>query len=260
MTFDDSAREDLLYVCRKMYAENPQELRLVNDFEKDYCPEKAIWWYTRQCFTYQLLNRALRCLEGDMIVDMGFFIHDLHNQIEKLHREQLQQYGGKSFLLYRGQKLSTDDFGKLQNTRGGLLSFNSFLSTSEKRSVSLQFAQISPNDLSLIGVLFIMTIDPRTDSTPFANVKNHSEFQIEDEILFSMHAVFRIERISSMDTTHRPYEVHLTLTSGEDPTLKLLEGRIHEEFSFSNDEQRLIYLLIRIGHTSRAEEIGRAHV
>ena len=64
----------------KTYQGNPSELKVVEEFGRDYRPHTAVWWYTRECFTYQMLNRALRCLEGDIIVDMGFFIHDLHRQ------------------------------------------------------------------------------------------------------------------------------------------------------------------------------------
>jgi hypothetical protein len=88
-----------------------------------------------------MLNRALRNLEGDTIINMGFLIHDLHRQIEGLDKEQVSSYHGKPFFVYRGQGLSTTDFDKLQKTKGGLMSFNNFLSTSKVRDISLGFAK-----------------------------------------------------------------------------------------------------------------------
>ena len=107
------------------------------EFSRRLPSQKAIWWYTRQCFIYQMLNRSLRLLEADIIVNMGFFIHDLHRQIEHLHQNQISQYRGRPFTVYRGQGLSVEHFQKLEKTRGGLISFNSFLSTSKERGVSL---------------------------------------------------------------------------------------------------------------------------
>jgi hypothetical protein len=41
-----------------------------------------------------------------------------------------------------------------------------------------------------------MEINPLISSTPFASVSNHSYYSdIEKEILFSMHTVFRIQEI-----------------------------------------------------------------
>jgi len=61
-----------------------------------------------------MVNRALRLMEVDLIIELGFFIRDLHNYIVTLHAEQ---YGGHhhpdSFIVYRGQGLSQTDFDKL---------------------------------------------------------------------------------------------------------------------------------------------------
>ena len=213
MKHEDHERQAIVKVCRKNHAGNPSELKIVEEFGRDYRPHTAVWWYTRECFTYQMLNRALRCLEGDIIVDMGFFIHDLHRQLEQLHLKQIDQYHGKSFILYRGQGLSSEDFGKLQKTRGGLMAFNSFLSTSKKRPFPLQRAQDSAKNENMVGILFVMTVDPKIKSIPFADIEEYSYFKTEAEVLFSMHSVFRIGEIRALGAGQRLFEVQLTLTS-----------------------------------------------
>ncbi|CAF4415464.1 unnamed protein product, partial [Adineta steineri] len=77
-----------------------------------------------------MLNQALRLMDVDMIIRMGFFITDLHRDIQRLHSEQFDgEQSDKTFTVYRGQGLSKEDFTKMTKTEGGLLSFNNFLST-----------------------------------------------------------------------------------------------------------------------------------
>ena len=90
----------------------------------------------------------------------------------------------KSFTVYRGQGLSKTDFEQLTKTKGGLISFNNFLSTSKDRNVSLVFADQAAINPDLVGILFIMKIDPTKSTTPFASISGVSYFPKEDEVLF----------------------------------------------------------------------------
>ena len=251
---DKNARENLVTFCREQ--ENLSgELEVIDEFEREYCPDKAVWWYTRECFTYQMLNRALRLLESHIIVDMGFLIHDLHRQIEQLHREQVDRYGGQCFTVYRGQGLSTAHFDKLQNTQSGLLSFNSFVSTSKVEKVSLSFARGSSKKADTVGVLFVMTIDPALTSTPFAEIMEHSYFGEESEVLFSMHSVFRVVHVARLDKHSPLFEVGLTLTADDDPQLRQLTKTIDQEVEGSTGWKSIGHLLIKVGHLQKAEEL-----
>jgi tetratricopeptide (TPR) repeat protein len=177
-----------------------------------------------------MLNRALRTTDVDIIIQMGFFIGDLHRHIETLHQKQ---FGGdqivKTLTVYRGQALSTVDFKTLKDIKGGLLSFNNFLSTSTDRTVSLPFAHSALTDPDSVGILFVMTINPSKSTTPFASINGVSYFQTEDEVLFSMHTVFRIGKIQSMGGNPRIFQVDLTLTGEDDKDLQVLMDRIREE-------------------------------
>ena len=88
-----------------------------------------------------------------------------------------------------------------------------------------------------VGVLLIMTIDPEkmsiSSSTPFALINHESTIPSEQEILFSMHTVFRIENIQQMKEKKRVYEVQLTLTDDNDPQLTELTQRMREELTSS---------------------------
>ncbi|CAF4429227.1 unnamed protein product [Rotaria sp. Silwood2] len=258
MEHGQDAVQELVTYCQEQYPSNKKELKIIEEFRRTYNPTAAIWWYTRQCFTYNMLNKALRTLDGDIIIRMGFFLCDIHRQIEQLHEKQVSGYHRKIFTVFRGQGLPKGDLKKLAKSKGGLVSFNNFLSTSKVRNVSLGFAKDALETADLAGVLFQMTIDPTVSSTPFASIREVSYFQAEEEILFSMHTVFRIGDVRQIDKENPLYEVDLKLTSDDDEQLRELTARIREEVSGSTGWYRMGKLLLQIGQFNKAEELYMA--
>jgi hypothetical protein len=159
------------------------------------------------------------------------------------------------FIVYRGQGLPETDFDNLMKTQGGLLSFNNFLSTSKKCDVSPKFARRTIATSDLVSVLFLMKIDSSIYTTPFANVENVSYFRGEEEILFSMHSVFRIEQVKRIDQNARLWQVDLTLTGDNDPQFHTLTKRMREETKGSTGWFRLGELMIKLGQFNKAEEL-----
>ncbi|CAF1473876.1 unnamed protein product [Adineta steineri] len=255
--FEDKHIKEFIAYCREVFVENEYDLHNITKLERDYHDQKPIWWYTYQCFLYSMLNQALRLVDVDILVRMGFFINDLHRDIQRLHSEQFDsQQSSTTFTVYRGQCLSKEDFTEMKKTKGGLLSFNNFLSTSRNRAVSLLFAPHAATNPDLVGVLFVISINPTHSTTPFASVADVSYFHTEDEVLFSMHTVFRIEDIQPMDENNALYQVNLTLTHDNDEDLRTLSDQIREE-TFSDEEgwYRLGLLLIKMGQFTKAQEI-----
>ena len=250
-----TAVRDLVKYCQQTYAGNPAQLALIEEFHRTYQQQRAIWWYTREGFTYQMLNRALRLLEADVIVNMGFFIHDLHRQIQQLHKKQLAAYGGQPFFVYRGQGLSTSDFEKLKRSRGGLMAFNCCMTTSLKKEVPLQFARAAATDQDRVGILFVMTIDPKICATPFADIREVSYYGDEAEILFSMHTVFRIDTIKQMDKEGGYVQINLILTTDEDRQLNDLMKQLADDLGSLSGWERMGSLLLQVGQPEKAEEL-----
>jgi tetratricopeptide (TPR) repeat protein len=254
--FEQSHINDFLTYCREQFVGNTIELRNVNKLQKEYHKHPPIRWYTYQSFLYSMLNRALRLMEVDLIIKMGFFVRDLHNDIVALHAEQYDGHDhSNSFTVYRGQGLSSTDFEQTKQTQGGLLAFNNFLSTSQKRDVSLEFARGTMATSSLVGVLFVIEIDPSITATPFANVGNVGDYPGEKEILFSMHSVFRIGQVKQIDKNDRLWQVDLILTGDDDPQLHALTERMREETSGSKGWLRLGKLIMKLGQFNKAEEL-----
>jgi tetratricopeptide (TPR) repeat protein len=252
---DEKSLRDFIALCR---SGNYGSLRNIELFEEEYYNKSAIWWYTWPAFVYPMLNYSLRTLKTDIIIKMGFFICDLHHQIEQLYQEQFSSHDRTPFILYRGQGLLEADFEKLMEAKGGLMSFNNFLSTSQNQEVSFGFAQIASTDTNMIGILFVMSIDPSVSSTPFASIKEYSDLREEEEFLFSMHTVFRINEIKPMDDTHRLYQIELQLTADDDEQLRILTKRIAEETKGDTGWKRLGNLLCRLDQLDTAEELYNA--
>ncbi|CAF3981589.1 unnamed protein product, partial [Rotaria sp. Silwood1] len=158
---------NLAEYAREKYAGNDKHLQIINEFSEAYpCDSeknnKPIWWYTRECFTYHLLNKALGTMQVETLLKMGVFIRDLHQNIERFHSEQTNDI----HTLYPGKTMTKKDFySKIQ--QGGLMSLNNFLSTSDDRIVALHFINEGlKSSKDKIGVLFKMTIDQSISSAP----------------------------------------------------------------------------------------------
>ena len=252
--------KDFTYYCRDLYADNDHELKNINKFEREYQYRSPIWWYTYDCCVYSMLNRALRNQEVDTIIKMGFFIQDLHQHIKQLHKIQFsnRHRQSKSFTVYRGQSLTKTDFDRLIKTKGGLISFNNFLSTTKKQEIAFTFIDqaIQTNPIS-IGILFKMTINPSVSSAPFALLNKISYYKdSEQEILFSMHTIFRIGDIKQIQDF---WQVELTLTNDSDQQLSVLTEKIRQETQEETQKKsgwpRLGNLLIQLGSYNAAEEV-----
>jgi len=254
--FDHDHINEFLNYCRIEFAENSFELRNVNKIANEYRDHQPIWWYTCETFLYSMLNRALRLMDVDIIIQMGFFVCDLHKNITDLHSKQFHgQTSSKSFIVYRGQSLAQTDFNQLKQNQGGLLAFNNFLSTSENRETSLEFIHRNPSKNEFVSILFVMRINPSIQSTPFAHVANISEISEEEEILFSMHSVFRIGKIKQFSNKPQIWEAELTLTDDNDSQLRELSETIQEETSDSTGWKRLGQLLIKLAKFDKAEAL-----
>lgn len=254
ITFDQQHIDEFIEYCQKIFIDNENELKNVDQLARNYDQHSPIWWYTYECFLYPMLNRCLRTMDTNLIIKLGFFIGDLHRQIEQLHDRQFDQ---EQLIVYRGQGMEMEAFHKMAATKGGLLSFNCFLSTSKDHHTSLEFAQRALTDPQMMGVLFVMTIHPDRSKTPFASVVDVGYFGAqENEVLFAMHTVFRIGQLKSMDENSRLIRVELTLTSDDDKDLRQLTDQIRQEtFPDAEGWYRLGLVLGKMGQSGKAEQV-----
>ena len=194
MKYDDDARKDFINFLRIHYCHESEK---VDEFERDYQRYSPIRWYTKESFIYSELNKALRIQNNDLLIKMGFFIQDIHREIERLHAENNQN---EKLVLYRGQGMASVDLDKIKKNEGGPLSFNSLLSISFDNEVSLMFAESSIDNLNFTKILFKIEVDPSISSPPFASLDNISHFSdTEKEVYFQCTQSFgSVRRRNSM--------------------------------------------------------------
>ncbi|CAF1016422.1 unnamed protein product [Adineta ricciae] len=251
MKFDQKSKDEFVNMCLIKEVEYETSHRIIDEFDHNYKPSLAIQWYTRDCFIYRMLNDSLRYQDTDVILTMGFFIRDLHRQIELLYQDFANE---KPSIVYRGQGMFNNHFERLRENKGGLLSFNHFLSTTCDQELAYVRACSAQDDSELTGVFFEMHIDLSIQTTPFASLDKVSYYgDREKEILFSINTIFRIHQIEQMD--ERLYKVKLFLTSDNDPELNKLTDHIRHEMICDSKSGQLAYLLVKMNNLNKAEEI-----
>ena len=252
---DNKSLEELGHYCRQ--EEGIPEKEIVK-IEREYRSHTPIWWYTAPCFLYPMLNRGLRVMDAEIIMKTGFFIRHLQQHMDKVHREQQAQNPTTvEFTVFRGQDLSHEYFDKMKKSKGGLMAFNNFLSTSFSREISIRFARQS--NLDLIAVLFVMTINSRVceqAGISFVDVTDEGYFKGgEKEILFATHSTFRILRMNEInDAVRNPmWEVHLTLVGENDQEMGELTRHVRKEMGSRTGWDRLGWILLKIGQSDKAK-------
>ena len=190
------AKEEMIQKCRVYYRGNAKEYRNIQDFEQHYRPEEAIRWYSKQSFVYQLVNKALRTEDIDQLYVFRFFICDLSKSLKEEHVNMLSS-SEEMLTVYRGGKLEREEFDKLQQNQGKLISTNGYLSTSRDRAKALAFAPKTTKRTNAISVLFQIECDVKKigNNATFANIDHLSEYPNEKEVLFDLNACFIIQSV-----------------------------------------------------------------
>ncbi|CAF1650197.1 unnamed protein product, partial [Didymodactylos carnosus] len=98
----------------KKIQENENELKIINEFNKNYQSNKCIWWYTRNCFLYRILNKSFRIMDLNIIFKLRFFIIDMYKQLKQLHYEQYIKKSSllknmKILIVYREQGITKNE-------------------------------------------------------------------------------------------------------------------------------------------------------
>ncbi|CAF1684212.1 unnamed protein product, partial [Adineta ricciae] len=197
LPYPENSRQRFIESLKIFYANDKSKLNYLQEFEQDYRMENAVQWYTRDTFLYESLNRALRQHKIEQLFLYGFFLQDLHQQLDSEHYNQ--QNNIHTFTCYRGQFLSRNEIESLTSRSyhlpfdGSVIVNTSLLSTTLDRRVASIYLnkQIDP-DNDIQSVLFQINVDMKTKSRPFANIAHLSYFDSESEILFMVGTWFEI--------------------------------------------------------------------
>ncbi|CAF4227796.1 unnamed protein product [Rotaria socialis] len=191
---EEDAQNEMIVLCRQENKNDQAQLKLIEEFFNEY-----------------KLSEAIRC--------------DVYRQINDLFTPIIDKL--RSFRVYRGQNMSISELETLRGNVGGVISMNSFVSTSREENDALCFIQGAVPEPGFAIVLFEMAIDTRIAKiadTPFANIQDHSYIPDEEEILLSMGTIFRIDSIEreQLDSSNI-WRIKTTMcTINDDPQIKML--------------------------------------
>lgn len=248
-------RKELIDIFKRTYKDNKNQLDLLNEFEKTYKSENAIWWYTRESCLYRILNKALRCQDYDVLFSFRFFITDIAKQIkneyDKFNRKDSNR---DSFKVYRGQIIQNAEIELMKKNIGQYLSMNSFFSTSLNHSTALNFTSSLTIDNNLQQkILFQIHIDPKLQTKPFVNVSKLSFYENEDEILIMLGAFFYIEKIS-YDEKYKIWIAYLSLADETDFHLKDSFNHMKQKIGQETNLASLGKILFEMGEYNQVEK------
>jgi hypothetical protein len=257
-----TARDEMIEQWRQVRNPRRDETTFINEFLRDYNPKRALYWYTRQTLLYELLNRTLRSENIDNIYKFRMFIVDLHCQLSDLFQSSASVE--QVLTVYRGQRMTVREVEKLRSNLDGLISMNSFVSTSVSEAAATRFLLQPSREQheTTVRVLFKMTIRgdvaEQTDK-PFADIRAFSSFPKEEEILLSMGTVFHIDRIDQRSPDYYYFELTMC-AANTDPQVSInriyilvnflssLKGAA-DQYLFSENRfisnQRFVYSLLR---------------
>ncbi|CAF0787165.1 unnamed protein product [Didymodactylos carnosus] len=158
--------------------------------------------------------------------------------------------------VYREQHLKADELHELKDNISRLISMNTFISTTYEKDVASMLARGASLSPIPESILFEIQINTSIDTKPYANIKELSVMKHEDEVLFSIGTISRIESVGK-PTGSGIWSVKLLLTSEGDEQLKVLSERIREETDASSDLNKLGQLLRQMGEYAKAERYFR---
>ena len=252
LKFERLAKDVFIEFCRIHYADNIEQLRIIEEFSNCYRPSAALDWLKRTCFISKILNRSKRTHEIDILYKLGFFIKQLNMQLLHMHEENLLATKNIS-VVYRGKTMVKEEFDILaKNNCNGLLSFSNFLVASNNKEKAMDFIRsrlaLHPN---MVAIMFEISIDQMifNEDSPFALLKSN-------EICFSAGTAFRIESIEQViDNSLILWLVKLKLIRDDDPQLQRLLVPFRTDDLHVNPISCLGKLLIHMGEYRRVEQL-----
>lgn len=251
MSQSSTSKNELIDLCRKGNYE--QSNSIIEEFQNSYSSDKSLWWYTRDSFIYRVLNKALRTENLRVLIVFRFLIKDIYEQLK--FEQEKQKKNDDTMVFYRGQGITRDELNKIKSSINEFISMRSFLSTTTNLNVAISFIGNNSEE----KVLFEIHAK-HSSLTPFASISHLSYFQEENEVLFMLGCIFRIENIS-FDKTMKIWIVKLILSSTQsDHDLKQLLDYLKDEIKSETSFYSLGKILRRMGEYDNAKECFEQHL
>ena len=176
------SKKEMIDFCREEYADNPIQLKFIDEFNRNFQENDAIDWYSRpETFVYKMLTRALRVLDPDILYKLRFFIQDLHSQLKS------SSVHAKPTTFYRTMRIRKDLFEKMKKYQNPLISFNEFFVV--KKGSSKNEPCLVNTDTQLVR--FSIVLD--------SNVFRHNIATRPNDVLLTIGTVFRLTKLEQIN-------------------------------------------------------------
>ncbi|CAF2497551.1 unnamed protein product [Rotaria sp. Silwood2] len=243
----------MINACRDYYRDNERELQSIDEFEKYYTSKECIQWYTRETFVYKMVNKALRTEDVEQLHTFRFFIADLSSTLANEHKKMMEKPNDGMIIttVYRGVRLSLTELEEFRSNEGKLISINGYLSTSRSRCIAMNFTVNDRKQIDSVPVLFeIECQNEESACSIFADITSFSNFSNEQEVLFDLGAVFKVQTVSKENDM---WKICLSATSdGREIARQYIEEMKKE---MQGDSVLIFFgsLLTRMGHYQTAQ-------
>ncbi|CAF1373980.1 unnamed protein product, partial [Didymodactylos carnosus] len=232
MKHTETSRKELVDICKINYEGNHIQLDIIEEFDRTYTPSKAIEWYTRACCIYKILNKALRIKDLDILFAFRFLITDIFTQLKQEQQRFLRD--DPIIIVYRGQAISMMELNRMKSSIDGFIATNTI-----------------GGDLQ--PILFEIEANTRLETKPFANISHLSYFRQEEEVLFILGTIFRINNIV-YSQKQNIWIAKLVLCTENDDELKTVFDYMKNEIVEETDLISLGNLLWEIGEFGKSEK------
>ena len=261
--YNDQTKDEMLLECKTHYKDDKNAQKGIEEFDKNYNSSDALLFYTKDSFLYRLFNRAMRTENIDFLFIFRFFLTDMYNQLQKLHTEQFSinpKYTGPTLILYRGQRMRISEFSHVKDNAGGLLSVNTFFSTTEDFQLAKVYSGFDDENRSseFTSVVFEIEIDliQIISKKPFASIEHLSRFPEEHEVLFCVGSIFRICSAQYVQESEGYWYIQMKLVD-DDSDINELRKELENEYCQKSNLCSLGNALIAMGDYERAERYFR---
>lgn len=236
MPHTDESKKELFDKLKSSTTKNDYAKHISQKFAEEYKSNEAIRWYTEDSFIYRDLNEALRKQYVDFLYGTRHFLVDLYQQLKQFHLNF-----DDTDILYRGVILQVDEAEALQKSKGKLVHFDQFISTSMDESVAKGFIKVDKLNRSNVPILFHINISSaracsRPDEEPIAYIEKLSQRPTEKEVLLPPISVFRllcVEKKDDINARTQLWHIYLELTNARDQELQAVYEDLKKEIFIS---------------------------
>jgi hypothetical protein len=208
--------EEMFHECKNFQKGDKSTAKAIEELRQNYKSPDALCHYTADTFLFKRFNRALRTENIDFLFVFRLFLADMYNQLRQLYIEQFVNDTIKinnPLELYRGQQMTVNEFNIIKENVGHLVSINSFFSTTKNYPIASVFAGygVEAQESNIISVVFQINVEDTGHSLkrPFASLQKISKVEAEDEVLFSVGTIFRVEDVITIPGTTKDWHVTL---------------------------------------------------